>query len=438
MGDGREGRKGTVPFSLRENPDGPEVGVKGTVPFSLRENRDSPQVGNVRNGQLRIVHSESSCGWGGQELRILVESEGLLRRGHDVRLVCPAEAPICDAARRRGVPVDPLPIARRNLAALRAVRRWLKEHPADVINTHSSTDSWLMSVAAKLLGPRTPVVRTRHIAAGVRRGPLSRWLYTRGANVVVTTGGTTRRALIEHNRFPAEQIVSIPTGIDTDYFVPGDRLAARRRLGLPEDKTLVGIVATLRSWKGHRYLVEAFARLADEETKKGPGLFCRNGPKGASHKINQVPFSLLVIVGGGPQRENLDAQISALGLSGRVLMPGNQEDVLPWLHALDLFALPSYANEGVPQALLQALSCELPVVTTPVGSIEEAVTDGRTGLLVPPEDPAALAEALRRLMADEPLRRRLGSEGRRVVVERFGIEAMLDRMEALLRRVAAA
>jgi len=369
--------------------------------------------GNGHNGRLRIVHSESSCGWGGQELRILVESEGLLRRGHDVRLVCPAEAPICEAARRRGVPVAPLPIARRNLAALRAVRRWLKAHRADVINTHSSTDSWLVSVAAKLLGPRTPVVRTRHIAAGVRRGPLSRWLYTRGANVVVTTGGTTRRALIEHNRFPAEQIVSIPTGVDTDYFVPGDRLAARRRLGLPGDKTLVGIVATLRSWKGHRYLVEAFARLADED-------------------------ALLAIVGGGPQRENLERQIADLGIPPRVLMPGNQEDVLPWLHALDLFALPSYANEGVPQALLQALSCELPVVTTPVGSIEEAVVAGRTGLLVPPEDPAALAEALRRLVADEALRRRLGSEGRRVVVERFGIESMLDRMEALFRRVAAA
>jgi len=376
------------------------------------EEPNLPAARNRGNGQLRIVHSESSCGWGGQELRILVESEGLLRRGHDVRLVCPPQAAIYEAARRRGVPVDPLPIARRNLAALRAVRDWLKQHGADVINTHSSTDSWLMSLAAKLLGPRTPVVRTRHIAATVRRGPLTRWLYTRGANAVVTTGGTTRRALVEYNRFPAEQIVSIPTGIDTGYFAPGARLAARRRLGLPEDQTLVGIVATLRSWKGHRHLVDALARLDDDVH--------------------------LLIVGGGPQHHRLESQIEALGLVGRVLMPGNQEDVRPWLHALDVFALPSYANEGVPQALLQALSCELPVVTTPVGSIREAVIDGRTGLLVPPEDPAALADALRRLAADEPLRRRLGQQGRRLVVERFGVEAMLDRMEDLFRRVAAA
>ncbi len=360
--------------------------------------------------RLRIVHSESSMGWGGQEIRILTESLAMIERGHDVRLVCPPDAQIYEAARQRGIPVEPLPIERRRFTGLLAVRRWLHDHPVDVINTHSSTDSWLMSVAAKTLSPRPPVVRTRHIAADVRRGPLTRWLYTRGANLIVTTGGTTRRALIERNRYPAGQVLSVPTGVDSQCFQPGDRLDARRRLGLPEDKILVGIVATLRSWKGHRYLVEAFARLNDDAAR-------------------------LLIVGGGPQRDNLQAQVDSLALGDRVLMPGNQEDVLPWLQALDVFALPSYANEGVPQAVLQALCCELPVVTTPVGSIEEAVRHEETGLLVPPQDPGALAEALRRLIADESLRRRLGSQGRRAAVEQFDLEDMVDRMEDIFRRV---
>ncbi len=156
--------------------------------------------------RLRIVHSENSCGWGGQELRILGESRGLLDRGHDVRLLCPREAPIYDAAIERRIPVEALPIKKRTFKALLAVRRWLKANPVDVINTHSSTDSWLFSVAARTIGRRIPVVRTRHIGAPVHRDLATRWLYTRGASHVVTCGGRMRQALIQDNRFP-----SVPT-----------------------------------------------------------------------------------------------------------------------------------------------------------------------------------------------------------------------------------
>ena len=83
---------------------------------------------------------------------------------------------------------------------------------------------------------------------------------------------------------------------------------------------------------------------------------------------------------------------------------GNQADVAPWMQALDLFCLPSYANEGVPQALMQAMACGLPVVTTPVGSIGEIVQDGETGRLVPPGDAGALGAAIEALLADAPLR----------------------------------
>jgi len=205
-------------------------------------------------------------------------------------------------------------------------------------------------------------------------------------------------------------MVSIPTGIDTDRFAPGDRETARHRLGLPVDRILVGIVATLRSWKGHKYLVEAFLQLA-------------------------APNTSLLIVGDGPIRGRIEEQIAALDLTDRVILPGNQIDVVPWLQALDIFALPSYANEGVPQALLQAMACELPVVTTPVGSIEEAVTHEMTGLLVPPQNAQALVDALKVLIDDESLRRRLGVAGRRQVLARFGLDHMLDCMEDVFRKV---
>jgi glycosyltransferase involved in cell wall biosynthesis len=280
----------------------------------------------------------------------------------------------------------------------------------DVVNTHSSTDSWLFSVAAKFAGRRLPVVRTRHISAPVARDPATRWLYVHGAHQVVTCGERMRQALVVDSRLPSDHLVSIPTGIDTHRFAPGDRERVRESLGLPADRILIGIVATLRSWKGHEYLIEAFHQLAD-------------------------PNTLLLIVGGGPQHENLQEQIAALDLTDRVIMPGNQTDVVSWLQALDIFALPSYANEGVPQALLQALACELPVVTTPVGSIEEAVMQEMTGLLVPPKDAHALAEALKVLINDESLRRRFGVTGRQHVLARFGLDHMLACMEDVFRNV---
>jgi len=252
-----------------------------------------------------------------------------------------------------------------------------------------------------------PIVRTRHISAPVPRNMLTRWLYRR-ATRIVTTGEALKRDLVERTGVPAERIESVPTGADPAVYQPGDRVTARTRLGLPREAMLVGIVATLRSWKGHRYLIDAL-------------------PANAT----------LIIVGDGPQRDALERQLKTAGMERRVRFAGNQRDVVPWLHALDIFALPSYANEGVPQALLQAMLAGLPCVTTNVGGIGELAIDGTTALVVPPEDVAALRSALERLMQDQALRAKLGGAARQHCAERFSYERMLDRMEAIYREAAA-
>ena len=350
---------------------------------------------------MRIVHTEASLGWGGQELRILAESKGLAQRGHDITLLCPLEARIYSEAPNWGLRTVALPIATKRVDGLLALRRWLRANACDVVSTHSSTDSWLTALATRL-----PIVRTRHISAPVPRNFLTRWLYGR-ATRIVTTGEALKRELVERTGVPAERIESVPTGADPQRYEPGEKRAARTRVGLPLDSLLIGIVATLRSWKGHRYLVEAL-------------------PAGA----------MLVIVGDGPQREALEAQVRAAGLQERVRFAGNQRDVVPWLQALDVFALPSYANEGVPQALLQAMLVELPCVTTSVGGIGELAIEGSTALVVPPEDVPALRAALERLMQDAALRERLGAQARRHCAESFSYQRMLDRMEAIYSAAA--
>ena len=326
-------------------------------------------------------------------------------------MVCPAHARMTAEAARFGVPVVALPIEFKTIAGFRALRRWLASQVPDVVNTHSSADSWLTGLACATLKSPPAIVRTRHISAPVSGNVFNRWLY-RQAKGVVTTGESLRRHLLETLGLDPARVASVPTGIDIERFAPADKTAAKIALGLDPQHKHLGIVATLRSWKGHLFLLEAFAQL------KRPDLY-------------------LLIVGEGPMREPIEERIAALDISSRVTLAGQRSNPEHWLQAMDVFCLPSYANEGVPQAILQAMLCGLPIVTTPVGAILEAVSDGDTALVVPPKDAAALAVAIARLIDDDILAARLGAAARRVASADFSREAMLDRMETVFKKACS-
>jgi glycosyltransferase involved in cell wall biosynthesis len=270
-----------------------------------------------------------------------------------------------------------------------------------------------VSIACATVARPPVIVRTRHVSVPVAKTLGNRWLYGTAAAHVVTTGEMLRQQLVRDNGLPPEHVTSVPTGIRPDVFSPGDRVEARRALGLPEAGLLVGIVATLRSWKGHRYLVDAFARLGRDD-------------------------AMLVIVGDGPQREALERQVVDADLVPRVRFAGDRRDVAPWFRALDVFALPSYANEGVPQALVQAMMSGLACVTTAAGAIPEIARDGETALVVPTENVDALAAAITRLAEDAALRAKLGAAARAHCVAHHSYEAMLTSMEAVFARACAA
>ncbi|MCK9387451.1 MAG: glycosyltransferase family 4 protein [Sulfuritalea sp.] len=361
---------------------------------------------------MKILHTEASCGWGGQEIRILEESSGLIGRSHEVTVACPAHARMAVEAARFGVPVVALPIEFKTVAGFMELRRYLASHAPDVVNTHSSADSWLTGLACVTLARPPAIVRTRHISAPVSNNFFNRWLYAR-AKAVVTTGESLRRHLLETLDLEPLRVTSVPTGIDTERFSPvkcaADKTAAKLALGLDPAQRHLGIVATLRSWKGHLFLLDAFAQLNRPELH-------------------------LLIVGEGPMREPIEEKIAALGLSKRVTLPGQCADPERWMQAMDVFCLPSYANEGVPQAIIQAMLCALPIVTTPVGAILEAVSDGDTALVVPPKDARALANAVGRLLDDKALAAQIGGNARCVASADFSREIMLNRMESIFRQ----
>ncbi len=363
---------------------------------------------------LSILHTESSIGWGGQELRILTEMEGMARRGHRVHLVTAGTAEILPSARTRGLSVDGLPIEAKKLRGLRAMHRWLARNAGqyDVINTHSSTDAWLVALAGATVARLPPVVRTRHVSTPVNNSPTTRWLYQRATAHLVVTGEALKSQLVRDNHFDPTRITSVRTGIDLARFRPQDRAAARARLGI-DARPAVMILATLRDWKGHDDLLDAWVLLRE-----------------------RVPGWQLLVVGDGPRRAHLDARVTAMGLGQDVRFAGNQGDVPAWFACADVATLPSFGDEGVPQSLMQAAACGLPAVSTPIGAIAEAVIEGETGLLVPPREPVALAAALGRLMTDEGLRERMGRAAYDYAHANFGIDRMLDAMEAVFVRVA--
>ena len=235
---------------------------------------------------------------------------------------------------RRAADRDEAPAAA--LLALRALAR--ARTASTCVSTHSSTDSWLAALA-----PARWHGACRSCARGTSRRrcraiALTRWLYTARRARIVTTGEALKRELVErHRRAGRAHRVGADRHRPRALSARATGSGARERSGLPPAGMLVGIVATLRSWKGHRYLLEALPMPRRDAAS---------------------------IVGDGPQREALERRSRQLGIARRVRFAGNQRDVVPWLQALDVFALPSYANEGVPQALMQAMLAGLPCVTT--------------------------------------------------------------------------
>ncbi len=362
---------------------------------------------------LSILHTESSLGWGGQEIRVLTEAAALAKRGHRVVLAAPESAQIFKAAPRYGLPVQVIPMEKKRIGGLLAAKRFIQSESFDVINTHSSTDAWLFALACSLIGKSAPpIVRTRHISSPIPDNFASRWLYAKSTAHIATTGEALREQVISSMRVAPERVSNVPTGIDLERFCRRDKVQARAAVGLPSEATIIGIVATLRGWKGHRYLLDAVASLTR-------------------------PDIHLVIVGDGPQREALETQVVELKLQHAVTFTGNRDDVQLWMSSFDLFCLPSYANEGVPQALMQAMACGLPVITTPVGAIGEIVKHQQTGIMIEPQNSTALAAAIITLLTSEEIRSTISNGAFDFAQSRFGVHVMADRMEKIFNSVVA-
>jgi glycosyltransferase involved in cell wall biosynthesis len=360
---------------------------------------------------VKIFISESSTAVGGQELAVLLHAEGLVKRGYDLRLILEPESPIAKMAEDKKLPVMLLSMRKsRYPQAILQLRALIRQHRPAILQVNSSRDSWIGSIAARLVLPRPRIIRIRHISAPLNRNVTTRLLYQHLIDRVVVTGGEkTRRELIERDGLSADRVAAFPIGLDVEYFRPASPdHDLRQELGLPKGHLLIGLISYLRTYKGHEYFIEAARRIA---AKRDDATF--------------------IIVGEGPEEQPIRSRIEQLGLSDRIRMLGFRKDLLNVFRSLDVFAIPSVEGDTIPQVLMQALALGIPVVSTTVGSIPDVVIDGETGFVVPPRDASVLADRIETLLVDAGLRTRMGVQGRSLVESTYSIAKMLDRMEAV-------
>jgi L-malate glycosyltransferase len=333
------------------------------------------------------LHVDTARTWRGGQNQVLVTVLGLRALGHRTVLVA---HPSGELRRRAEEGLDFIPLAPRtemDLSAAWRLTRVLKQLRPDIVHAHDPHGVAMASLALSMstLPVKPRLVASRRVDFHLRNTALSRWKY-RQVDLFICASEAIRKMLVGDG-IPRKRTVTVHEGIDLGKVNAAPPADLHQDLWLPHGAPIVGNVAALVPHKGQRYLVEAAVKLLPDQ-----------------------PDARVVIAGEGELRPSLEQQIKQHHLEKHVLLAGFRPDILSLHKAFDIFVMSS-VTEGLGTSLLDAMACGKPVVATNVGGIPEVVADGETGILVPPRDPAAMAEALRQLLADPALRERMGAAG---------------------------
>ena len=384
---------------------------------------------------VRIVRIIARLNMGGPALHVAYLSEGLVAHGYDTTLVvgslAEGEGSMSFVAEQRGARLVRLTSMSRDISPLRdlialfKLVRLLRTLQPEIVHTHTAKAGAIGRIAAWLAGgDRRPIVVHTfhgHVLRGYF-GPLGTFafrtlerLLARATTQLVAVSPEVRDDLVSLGIAPREKFAVVRLGIELGERIHPDRTRAeaRRRLGVAEDRFLVGWVGRMTPVKRVPDVLEGFRLLREQGVD-----------------------AMLCLVGDGPDREEIEQQAHSLGVIRHCLFVGYQDDVGSWYESFDVLVLPS-ANEGTPVVAIEALAAGCPVVATRVGGVPDVVEDGVTGFLVEPRDTEALADRLERLARDPELRRKLGGTGRERVPSRYAVDRLVGDIDELYRSLLA-
>ncbi|MCL2310234.1 MAG: glycosyltransferase family 4 protein [Proteobacteria bacterium] len=361
---------------------------------------------------FRIAHFESSMEWGGQELRIVEQTEWLNAHGYPTAIIARPGSKILEQAQRRGLPTFELPL-RGSLhpSTLTALLRFLKRERIDVLDCHGSRDSfygayvkWLTSVA---------VVRSRHITDPVNYKGLHGFIWRRGNHGVLVTAAKIRELLVARRFARPERVTVMPAGVDPMRFHPNVDIGnLRETLGIDGNRTVIANIGMIRPDKGQRYFVEAARTLLADSENLPPLTFIQVGE--ATTQTTAY------------REEVLKAAGDALGRD--ILFLGYQDEIERYLALADIVVIASVDTEAQTRLIAQAALMRRNIIATRVGGLPEMITDGETGLLCTPGDVGALCDAIRKLLSS-PL---LATKLRDVAYERAQREMTFEHMMSVM------
>jgi L-malate glycosyltransferase len=360
---------------------------------------------------LRILHLNTERTWRGGETQLLLLARGLKTRGHEQWVVGQPGSPLLERAGADGLEVFGIPMPSEfSPSAIWKLSRLFHRLKIQAVHMHTPRACTLGGIAARISKVKVKVI-SRRVDFTLRYNPLRKLKYGWGIDRIIAVSGAIRGVLIQDGMDP-DRIEVIHSGVGLSRFDPdlsGDTF--RKEMGIGPETSVIGNIAHFADHKGHRYLVEA-----------------------AGEVIRHRPGARFVLVGDGELKKTIESQVRGLGLENNVVFTGFRTDIPSILAAFDLFVLSSHL-EGLCTSLMDAMAMGKPVVATTAGGIPEVVEDGVTGLLVPPKNPPALAEAMIRMIEDADLRRKFGEAGRRRAVEQFGDEAMVVKTETLYQTI---
>ncbi len=359
--------------------------------------------------RLRVLHVDTASTWRGGEAQVLLLSQGLQSRGHQVGIVAQPGSLLAERARGAGLVVYPLRMrGEGDLWALLKLSRLISGFKPHILHLHTS-HAHTLGLLAAMLSPGPKLVVSRRVDFHLRRTPFKGFKYGSGVKRYLAVSRRIRDVLIEDGVEP-QRVEVVYSGLDLAHLQIGDGDRWRRKLSIGPDGFLVGNVASLAPHKAQTYLLQA-----------------------AQEVLSKFPKVRFVLVGEGELAGELRREIRDLNLEGKVILTGFQRDMASLYAALDLFVLSSYL-EGLCTSLLEAMFYGVPLVATRTGGIPEIVEDGVNGWLVPPRDAEALARAIKRLLIDRELAQRFSTQGK-IMVRKFGIQETVRKTEEVYQKV---
>ncbi len=356
--------------------------------------------------------------WGGQSAVVLLLAHELAKRGHELLVAGVDGSELVKRAHVAGLPIDcTLKLergfrARSFIGDLWRLKRLWTEFKPHIVLTNGAQDTWTCGIARKLFRSPAQLVRWRHNSFPVKPHVFNRWLYNKLIDHVAVSSSEITPLLVNTGLLSADRVTVFPPSTPLEACLnatPKSHL--RDDLGVGNG-TLTLCVGRLAPEKGHAVLFRAW-RLV----------------------VESMPDAKLAVVGHGSQKSTLQALRSELGLDRDVHFLGFRDDVPRLYASSDLAVLSPIAGESFGIALLEAFATGRCCVATDVGGVKDLVIDGETGLLVQPNDEAALAKALVKVLRDPGLRSRMGAAGRARVLERFTPGILADRAEKLFKHL---